>query len=108
MIYELRSYDIDPAVLDRYLEVVNTRVIPLLINEFKFNVIGFWHAAGSTADAATNVHWIVAWESEEEMLRRWDEAKATEVWAEAWRGEPKFHLKIVRTMLSPIPVSPLQ
>jgi|HigsolmetaAR202D_1030399.scaffolds.fasta_scaffold24998_2 ABC-type oligopeptide transport system substrate-binding subunit len=110
MIYELRSYDIEPTLLDLYLQSVNDRVLPLLVNTFNFRLIGFWHAVPTSTDPApsTNVHWIIAWESEQEMLDRWAEAKATEEWAAAWQGLPKFHLKIQRTMLQAIPFSPLQ
>ena len=43
MIFELRMYDIDPAMMDEYLKWANDTALPLLIDRFKLEVVGFWH-----------------------------------------------------------------
>lgn len=118
MLYELRSYDIDPERIDGYLEWANTRALPILMGQFGFRVQGFWHAV-ETADGpppATNVQWIIAWESEEEMRTRWAEARASDAWKGAMAetmdpAQPngrKYHRVVRSTLLAPIPASPLQ
>ena len=64
MLYELRSYDIDPERIDGYLEWANNRAMPILIGQFGFRVKGFWHAIETSEGPApeTNVHWIIAWD----------------------------------------------
>jgi hypothetical protein len=113
LIYELRSYDIEPSLLDDYLGWVNHQALPLLVGRFGFRMIGFWHAIAPTTPEAgvapsTNVHWMIAWHSEDEMLARWSEARATDEWGAINQGLPNFHLKAQRTLLRAIPRSPLQ
>jgi hypothetical protein len=113
MIYELRSYDIEPSLLDQYLAWANDRALPILVGTFGFRLIGFWHATAPSkpepgAAPATNVHWMIAWQSEDEMLARWQEATSTDEWSAINQGPPKFHLKVQRTLLRAIPRSPLQ
>lgn len=118
MYYELRSYDINPERIDGYLEWANSRAMPILTKQFGFRLIGFWHTV-ATADAPvseTNVHWMIAWESEEEMRERWTIARASDAWKEAMSEtmdpeQPngrKYHRVVRSNLLAPIPVSPLQ
>lgn len=118
MLYELRSYDIDPDRIDGYIEWANTRALPILIGQFGFRVQGFWHAI-ATEDGpapATNVQWIIAWESEAEMKARWAEARGSDAWkaAMAETADPdqpngrKYHRTVRSTFLAPIAASPLQ
>jgi hypothetical protein len=44
VIYELRSYDVDPALLYQYLAWANDQALPILLGQFGFRMIGFWHA----------------------------------------------------------------
>jgi hypothetical protein len=110
MIYELRSYDIDPPLLDAYLVWANDQALPILVGKFAFRLVGFWYAVAPAAGEApaTNVHWMIAWESEQEMLDRWKEATSTEEWKAIGQGQPRYHLKIQRTLLKAIPRSPYQ
>jgi hypothetical protein len=111
MLYELRCYDIDPDLMDEYLVWANDRAVPLLAGEFGFQVVGFWQVvapADGTATSPTNIHWIIAWQNEPEMLARWGEALASPQWAAIREGQPRFHLKVERKLLQPIPRSPLQ
>jgi hypothetical protein len=113
LLYELRSYDIEPSLLDEYLAWANDRALPILTGRFGFRMIGFWQAvAPSTPEVGrvlpTNVHWMIAWHSEEEMLARWSAARATDEWKAINEGQPKFHLRAERTLLRAIPRSPLQ
>ncbi len=108
--YELRSYDIDPALLDRYLAWANDQALPILVGKYGFRLVGFWHAVASSGGEApaTNVHWIICWQSEEEMVNRWKEATSTEEWKAIGQGQPRFHLKVQRTLRKAIPRSPYQ
>ena len=107
MLYELRSYDIDPERLDGYLEWANTRAMPILMGQFGFRVTGFWHAIETSEGPApeTNVHWIIAWESEAEMKERWAMAETMD--PEQPNGR-KYHRVVRSKLLAPIPASPLQ
>jgi len=110
MIYELRSYNIDPALLDQYLAWANDGALPILVGKFGFRMIGFWHAIAPANGEIpeTNVHWIIAWHTESEMLDRWKEATSTDEWKAIGQGQPRFHLKAQRTLLQAIPRSPFQ
>jgi hypothetical protein len=113
LIYELRSYDIDPSLLDEYLAWANNQALPILVGQFGFRMLGFWHAvAPSTPEAGplppTNVHWIIAWHSEDEMLAQWTAARATDEWKAINSNRPKYHLKVQQTLLRAIPRSPFQ
>ena len=117
MYYELRSYDIVPDKIDQYLEWANQKAVPLLTSTFGFKVIGFWHAVQKTGEElpATNVHWMIAWESEQEMNERWAAARASAEWQTIFKevtdpttGERIYHKVIRSTLLKPIAASPLQ
>lgn len=111
MLYELRCYDIDPDLMDEYLVWANDRAVPLLAGVFDFQVVGFWQVvapANGAAASPTNIHWIIAWQDELEMLSRWAQVLESSSWAAIWDGRPRFHLKVERKLLQPIPRSPLQ
>lgn len=117
MYYELRSYDIDPAGLEAYLQWANEKAIPLLRGAFGFRVIGFWYVVAKQGETVppTNVHWMIAWESEAEMTARWATVRASAAWQEIFKnmldpatGERKYHRKIQSVLLAPIPSSPLR
>lgn len=118
MLYELRSYDIDPERIDGYLAWANSTAMPILMGQFGFRVKGFWHAIETSEGPApeTNVHWLIAWESEDEMKERWAIARASEEWKAAMAetmdpDQPngrKYHRIVRSKLLAPIPASPLQ
>lgn len=113
MIYELRSYDIDPRLLDDYLAWANDRALPILVGRFGFRLVGFWYAVAPTQPDAgpvppTNVHWIIAWTGEDEMSAQWAAARSSKEWQAINEGRPKYHLKVQATLLHAIPRSPFQ
>ena len=110
MVYELRSYDIDPNLIEEYLDWANDKALPILVGQFGFRVVGFWRAVASSEGPAptANVHWIINWKDEAEMLAKWDAARASAEWIAIRVGLPKYNLKSQRTMLKAIPRSPLQ
>jgi hypothetical protein len=117
MFYELRSYDIVPEKIDDYLKWANAKAVPLLTGTFGFRVIGFWHAVQKAGEElpATNVHWMIAWDSEQQMVERWAAARASTEWQTIFKeitdpntGERIYHKVIRSTLLKPIPASPLQ
>ncbi len=96
MIYELRSYWIDPAVYDTYIDWVNQKAQPLQREKFGFRVVGFWTVGGQdgTIDGdPPNVIWMCAWESREERDRVWTILRASPEWAAIREGMPNFHRK---------------
>ena len=117
MVYELRSYDIDPARVEDYLTWANDRAMPILVGTHGFRLVGFWRALAKTNESlpTTNVHWLIAWESEQEMNDRWAAARASAAFQEAVReisdpatGQSMYHLRRQSTLLRGIPRSPLQ
>ena len=117
MYYELRSYDIRPDGLEDYLRWANDKVIPLLTGHFGWNVIGFWQAVDKAAEPApsTNVHWMIQWESEQQMNDEWTKVRASEEWQTIFKevtdpvtGERIYHRVIKTTLLKPVPNSALQ
>ena len=93
------------------------RPVPPLSGTFGFKVVGFWHAVAKSGEEApaTNVHWMIAWESEQQMNERWAAARASTAWQTIFRdvsdpltGERTHHKVIRSTLLKPIPASPLQ
>ena len=96
MIYELRSYWIEPDVFDQYVDWVNTRAQPLQREKFGFRVIGFWTVGaedGTVDEDPPNVVWLTAWESREERERVWTMLRASPEWATIREGLPNFHRK---------------
>ena len=93
MIYELRTYWIDPAVLDVYIDWVNTKAQPLQREKFGFRTIGFWRIVDEEEGEpdGPNITWMAAWESREERDRVWTEIRASAEWAQIREGMPNFH-----------------
>jgi hypothetical protein len=108
VLYERRGYDIVPELLDEYLTWANDIGLPFIVEKFEFRVIGFWHAVAPAGGAvpATNVHWIVAWNDEKEMLDRWEALGASPEWQAILQR--RFYLKTERKLLRAIPRSPLK
>ena len=106
MIYELRSYDIVTDRLQEYLAWISRHGLPVM-RRFGFRIVGFWWVArdGNDAKPRTNIRWMVAWESEEEMTRQWDAMKDSEDWKAAWAlvlgddGRSRFHRRTRRAIL---------
>jgi hypothetical protein len=119
MFYELRSYDIRPEGLEDYLRWANDKVIPLLTGHFGWKVIGFWQAVAKPESGEerpeTNVHWMIAWESERQMIDEWAKVRASQEWQTIFKevidpqtGERIYHRVIKSALLQPVPNSPLQ
>ena len=116
MVYELRSYDIAPDKLDEYLAWANNKALPLLVGVYGFRLVGFWKVVPKTGEPAptTNVHWIIAWESEAEMNEKWAAARASDAWKEIAKetvdanGNPVYHMRRQSNLLKAIPRSPFQ
>jgi hypothetical protein len=115
--YELRSYDIDPDGLSAYLRWANDQALPLLVGSVGSWLIGFCHAVAKTGELVptTNVHWVTAWESEQEMDEKWAAARASEGWQRIAKeivdpatGRSRYHRRVQSTLLKAIPCSPLQ
>jgi hypothetical protein len=96
VIYELRHYWIDPAVLPTYIDWVNQKAQPLQQSQFGFRVVGFWEVAGQDESGTVdpdppNIIWMAAWESREERDRVWATLRASPEWAAIREGIPNFH-----------------
>jgi hypothetical protein len=106
VIYELRSYDIVPELVQEYLGWINEHALPVM-RRFGFRIVGFWWVAkdGTDTRPRTNIRWIVAWDSEEQMEARWAEMKASEEWQAVWRmvkddsNRSRFHRGTRRAIL---------
>ena len=116
MFYELRSYDIAPDKVDEYLNWADTRALPILIGQFGFRVVGFWRVVPKTGEdlPPTNVHWMIAWESEEEMNERRAAARASTEYRAVMQdatdasGNLIYHLQRQSTLLKGVHRSPFQ
>ena len=112
MLYELRSYFIEPTLIDEYLAWANDKALPILQGDHGFRVLGFWRVDEIDSrgeDEEPTVVWLVAWQDREERERQWSAARASARWAEAREGRPNYHRRpAVITYLSGIPRSPLQ
>lgn len=114
--YELRSYDIVPEKLDEYLNWANSRALPVLVGVHGFRLVGFWRVVQQQGApvSETNVHWLIAWQSEAEMNERWAKARASAEWLEVIKeatdpqGNMIYHKVRRSTLLQGIPRSPLQ
>ena len=122
MYYELRSYDINPDRIDEYLVWASTKAVPFFKSR-GMRVIGFWKAV-DTAEAefppsgpasTTNVHGMIAWESEAEMRSKWAEVRASDEMKEIMKeridpetGGQKWHRVVRSALLAPTEASPLQ
>jgi hypothetical protein len=117
MLYELRSYDIDPAWWDEWHAWATNRALPVLLDTFGFRLIGWWQALAKPGEPepTTNLHWILAWESEAEMRERWAALLASDAWQAVWAeaidpatGQRRWHRQTRSTLLCALPASPLQ
>jgi hypothetical protein len=117
MFYEVRQYDIRPDQWGPYLAWVEKKASPVLFEQFKFRLIGFWRgiAKAGEPEPTTNLIWLLAWESEEEMRERWAAMRASAEWQAAWAeiidpstDKSRYHLQTRSTLLRPLPISPLQ
>ena len=117
MLYELRSYDIDPDRWDEYLAWVTARGLPCLCDAFRFRLVGFWQAMAKEGQAppTTNLHYILAWESEAEMRERYAALVASAAWKalsaemrDPATGERKWVRQTRSVLLRALPPSPLQ
>lgn len=120
MIYELRSYDINPERWEDYCEWAQKRAFPLFFEHFRLPLVGFFEAVPventefDTFNHTVGVHWILAWENIEERHKRWaeldttDELQALVQEARDEEGQPLFHMRTHITILKAWPGSPLQ
>ena len=111
MLYELRSYWIEPTLLEDYLDWANGKALPVLQGEHGFRLVGFWRVADAEAADAEepNVTWLLAWRDHEERETQWAAARASAGWARINENRPQFHRRsgAVRLLIG-IPRSPLQ
>ena len=93
MLYELRSYWIEPSQLDAYLAWADTKALPVLQGECGFRLVGFWRVEGAdgTDDDPPNVTWLLAWRDRAEREERWAMARSSASWAKINEDRPKFH-----------------
>lgn len=111
MLYELRSYWIEPEQLDAYLDWADTKALPVLQGECGFRLVGFWRVedADPADDDPPNVTWLLAWRDREEREARWSAARSSASWAMINENRAKFHRRpgAVRFLVG-TPRSPLQ
>ncbi len=106
MIYELRSYDIVPELIQEYLRWIHEHALPVM-RRFGFRIVGFWWVAKDGADTSprTNIRWIVAWDSEQQMEGQWAAMKSSEEWQAVWKltkddeDRSRFHRGTRRAIL---------
>ena len=110
MIYELRMYDIDPTMMEAYLKWANDTALPLLIDRFKLDVVGFWHQTAIPPEiergTPTNVVWMIRWQSEEERNAAWKHIRAHPEWKAIRDNAPPYWKKIDSQLMAAIPRSP--
>jgi hypothetical protein len=108
MFYELRQYDIYPEVWDEYLVWAENKAFPLLFNELHFPLVGFWQnvAKDDGAEPTSNILWILAWTTEEEMREKWAAYRSSPEYKAIWEGvrdpvtgKSKYHRQIRSTLL---------
>lgn len=112
MIYELRNYWVEPALIEQYLDWANNRALPVIQGEFGGRLVGFWRVDGydgTIEEDPPNVIWMLAWTDRAERDRVWAEIRASESWVRIREGIPTFHRRpgAVR-FLAGIPRSPMQ
>jgi hypothetical protein len=90
VIYELRTYWVEPKFRAGYEEWANTVALPVLQGQFGFRVVGFWVVESSRPSRATfpavddpfTVAWVIAWKDEAERDLAWKTVLASPEWAE--------------------------
>jgi hypothetical protein len=121
VLYELLSFDIDPERWDEYVEFANNVALPMFVDQFGFRLVGMWEPVPARnmgwdeTASATSLHWMLAWESEEERYTRWTELRASDAFQVARAaaidpatGRSRFHHHRRVTLLRAWPISPLQ
>ena len=112
MLYEVRRYDIEPAMLDDYVAWASEKALPLLKGTFEFDVVGFWRKTGTPPEidetSSTNIVWIVRWESEEQRNEMWRRVRESEEWKAIRGNAPPYWNKIDSSLMMAIPGSPMQ
>ena len=112
MVYEHRSYDIEPDMLDQYVAWANEKALPLLIGKFGFYVVGFWKKTGTPPEieeeSPANIVWIIRWENEEKRNEAWKHVRASGEWKAIRENAPPYWIKIDSKFLAPIAGSPMQ
>ncbi|MDE0003794.1 MAG: hypothetical protein OXQ29_13985 [Rhodospirillaceae bacterium] len=97
MIYEIRDYYIDPAMIDVYEEWTTKRALPYMRREL--DLVGFWFLAdpepevtGAPLDetGAANVTWIIRWDDIETRNREMGRvfSPSGDEWSEIWKQHP--------------------
>lgn len=89
MIYELRTYWVEPSFRSGYEEWANNHALPVLQGTFGFRVVGFWVVDSSKPSRATfpavddpfTVAWILAWKDEAERDTAWKAVLSSPEWA---------------------------
>lgn len=90
MIYELRTYWVEPKFRDGYEEWANNHALPVLQGKYGFRVVGFWVVESSRPSRPTfpavddpfTVAWILAWNDEAERDAAWKEVLGSDDWVE--------------------------
>ena len=120
MIYELRSYAINPDTWDDFRAWGLNRAFPVLFERFNLPLVGFFEnvSVADIKDEAFNrtvgVHWILAWDSVEERHQRMTELRASREWRTATleakdeKGQERFFVNACVTFLKAWPGSPIQ
>ena len=112
MVYEIRSYDIEPAMLGGYETWANEKALPLLIGSFGFDVVGFWKKTGTPPEireeSPMNIVWIIRWDSEDQRNERWKQVRASDAWKAIREDAPPFWKKIDSKFVTPVAGSPMQ
>jgi hypothetical protein len=118
MIYELRTYQMVPELFEEYLVRANNILIPIIIDQIGFRVVGFWTGVSEANESfpageetqipkiPAQVVWMTAWESLEERAVKWDELHANEDWQREFDG--KYYLGAHVKFIQPMLASPLQ
>lgn len=103
MVYELRTYWVEPQFIDGYQEWANNHALPVLQGQFGFRVVGFWINDASRPSRPTfpavddpfTVAWVLAWQDEAERDAAWKAVLASSEWAEAQRQVKAITAQIV-------------
>ena len=90
MIYELRTYWVEPRFRTGYEEWANSYALPVLQGRFGFRVVGFWVVESARPSRPTfpavedpfTVAWLLAWKDEAERDATWQAVLASPEWAE--------------------------
>jgi hypothetical protein len=103
MIYELRTYWVEPAFTEGYQEWANTVALPILQGQHGFRVVGFWVVDSSHPSRPTfppvedpfTVAWILAWNDVAERDAAWKAVLASPEWAGAQQKVKEITARII-------------